>query len=34
MIPNGENSEGWRWHYLQVKQISALLRGMASFKSI
>ena len=34
MIPNGEGhearSEGRQWHYLAVKKLSALLRGIAS----
>ena len=34
MIPNGEKcetkSEGQRWHYLAVKKLSELLRGIAS----
>ena len=34
VIPNGEKhaakSEGRRWHYLTVKKLSALLRGITS----
>ena len=34
MISNGEireaKSEGWQWHYLAVKRLSALLIGMTS----
>ena len=34
MIPNGEKheakSEGQRWHYLAIKTLSALLRGITS----
>ena len=34
MIPNGEErkakSKGRQWHYLAVKELSALLRGITS----